>query len=743
MLPFEREADGMYKKIDTVCPYCASGCVMTATVDPEKNQIIEVKGSKRGVNNEGRLCLKGLYGWDYLNDPQLLTRRILHPFIRKNGKGTPLVQVSWAEAIAYTASRLQAIIKEYGPDAVMCAGSARGPGNEAAYVTQKFMRAVIGTNNIDHCARVCHGASVAGLNQSVGEGAMSLSVPEIEDAEVIFNIGYNAPAAHPIVARRIVRAKKKGCKIICADPRLTETARIATIYLPLKGGTNMLLLNAMAYVIITENLVDHDFIEAHTTGFDDYVKEIAQEKYAPEAVAAATHLNADDIRRAARLFASSKHSVILWGMGITQFSQGVECVIACSNLCLMTGNYGHYASGVGPVRGQNNVQGTCDMGLLPNQFPGYQPVTDDAIRHKFEQAWGVSLPKKPGISLTRVPERVLREKDPQKRLHAYYIIGEDPAQSDPDLPEMRRTLRSLDFVAVQDIFFNKTCEYADVVFPATAWGEHYGVYSSCDRRFQLVRKLIEPQKDCKTDWEILCLLATAMGYPMHYHSTLEIWDEMRHLCPKFLGATYEKMIENHGIQWPCYREDPDDTGTQYLHKGGHFAHPDGKGHFYYYPYTPVKEKESPEFPFSLSTVREVGHYSVRTMTGNCRVLADLADEPGYITMNPDDCAALDIHKGDLVRVVSRRGETVTRCLPTSRVSPGATYMTYQWWLGACNELTSSALDPKSNTPEFKYCACRVEKIADQKKAEAELKKDYQQLRAQMGIAVTKGGEAHV
>ena len=331
---------------------------------------------------------------------------------------------------------------------------------------------------------------------------MSFSVPELEDAEVIFDIGYNAPVSHPLVARHIVRAKKKGCKIICVDPRLTETGRIATIYLPIKGGTNMLFLNAMAHVMVTEDLVDHDFIEKHTTGFADYAKEVAQDKYAPEAVAAATHLDPDDIRRAARLFASSKHTMTLWGMGITQFSQGVECVIACSNLSLMTGNYGHYATGVGPVRGQNNVQGTCDMGVLPNQYPGYQDVTDDEIRHKFEKAWGVSLPSHVGLPLTYVPDKVLREPDPKKRIHAYYIIGEDPAQSDPDLPEIRRTLSAIDLVIVQDIFFNKTCEYADVIFPATAWGEHNAVYTSCDRRFQRVRKLIEPQPGCKTDWEM-------------------------------------------------------------------------------------------------------------------------------------------------------------------------------------------------------------------------------------------------
>lgn len=479
---------------------------------------------------------------------------------------------------------------------------------------------------------------------------MSYSVPELEDAEVIFNMGYNAATSHPLVARRIVRAKKKGAKIICVDPRKTETARIADIFLQIKGGTNMLFLCSMAHVMVTEDLVDHEFIEAHTVGFEEYAREIADPKYAPEAVAEQTRLNPEDVRKAARLFASSKHTMTTWGMGVTQFSQGVECVIGCSNLALMTGNFGHYATGVGPVRGQNNVQGTCDMGVLPNVYPGYQKVTDPEVRAKFEKAWGVKLSDKNGSPLTHVPDKVLRESDSKKQIHAYYIIGEDPAQSDPDLPEIRETLSKIDLVVIQDIFFNKTSEYADVILPATAWGEHEAVYSSCDRRFQRVHKLVEPDPNLKTDWEILCLIATAMGYPMHYNNTEEIWNEMISLAPKYTGATYEKLEANYGIQWPCYSADPEDKGTQYLHKDAVFNKPDGKGRFFFFPFTPVKEKETAEYPLSLSTVREVGHYSVRTMTGNCRLLRSLADEPGFIQMNPEDCEALGIKDGELVRV---------------------------------------------------------------------------------------------
>ncbi|WP_251439781.1 formate dehydrogenase subunit alpha [Veillonella intestinalis] len=725
-----------YEKIVTVCPYCGSGCQIEFTVDKKANRIIEAKGAP-GRTNEARLCLKGFYGWDYLNDPQILTRRITSPMIRKGGKGSPLEPVSWEEAIEFTAERLKAIIKEYGPDSVMAAGSARGPGNEAGYMTQKFMRAVIGTNNVDHCARICHAASVAGLKQTIGEGAMSLSVPEIEDAEVILNIGYNGATSHPIVARRIVKAKAKGAKIICADPQISETARIADIHLQQKGGTNLLLLNALAYTIVEEGLVDEEFVNNYVNGYEEFAPKLAG--YAPEAVAAQVGVPAEQIRAAARLYASSKHSVILWGMGITQFSQGVDSVAACSNLAMLTGNYGRYATGVGPVRGQNNVQGTCDMGVLPNEYPGYQDVTDDAIREKFEKAWGVKLSPTVGLKLTQVPEQVLEETDPKKQIHAYYIIGEDPAQSDPHLEELREAFQKIDLIIVQDIFMNRTSEYADVLLPATAWGEHDAIYTCCDRGFQRVRKVIEPPAGVKTDWEILCLLATAMGYPMHYNNTKEIWDEMRMLAPKFTGATYEKIEALGSVQWPCYDESMEDTGTMYLHKDGHFATADGRGNLVFHDYQPVKEEVDDEYPLSFCTVREVGHYSARTMTGNCRMLRQLEDEPGWIAMNPKDCEALGVEQGDLVRVRSRRGSLITRCLPTERAKEGATYMTYQWWIGACNELTNGVLDPKSKTPEYKYCACRVEKLDNQAEAEEYVKSQYALIRAKMGIEKAGAG----
>ncbi|MDR1920694.1 MAG: formate dehydrogenase subunit alpha [Candidatus Adiutrix sp.] len=718
------------EKILSTCVYCGAGCQILFTVDKEKNKILEATGAN-GVTNQGKLCLKGRYGWDFLNDPQILTKRLTGPLLRKNGRNSPLEPCSWEEAVGFVARRLTEIKKEYGPDSMLVTGSARGPGNEANYVTQKFVRAVLGSNNVDHCARICHAASVAGLLVSLGSGAMSLSVPEIEDAKVIFNIGYNGPDSHPIVARRIVRAKQKGAALIVADPRRTETARISDLHLQLKGGSNLALVNALGHVIIEEKLLDKTFIEAHTKGFEEY-RELVK-RYSPESTESITGLKPGDVRKAARIYASTKNSVILWGMGVCQFSQGVDVVKSLANLALMTGNFGHSSTGVGPVRGQNNVQGACDMGALPNYFPGYQSVTDKEAREKFEKAWGVKLPDKPGITLTRVPEFVLHPPTPEKKLRAYWVFGEDPAQSDADLSEMRETLHALDLVIVQDIYMNKTAEFADVVLPATSWGEHEGVYSACDRSFQRIRKVLEPPKGVLTDWEIFSRVSTAMGYPMKYKNTEEIWNELIGLCPSFYGATYQKIEKFGAIQWPCRDRNDADRGTSFLHKDGKFATKDGKGVFTAVDWHAPVEVEDQEYPVTLSTVREVGHYSVRTMTGNCRTLRNLEDEPGWVQMNPELCKDLDVKHGELVKLSSRRGFCFSRCFPTERVKKDAVYMTYQWWIGACNELTIGKLDPVSNTPEYKYCACRVEKVEDQNEAERYIKSEYSSIKARMGV----------
>ena len=559
-----------------------------------------------------------------------------------------------------------------------------------------------------------------------------MGVDEIADAKLILDFGYNGADSHPIVHRQIIKAKQKGCQIICVDPRRIEAARIADIHLQLKGGTNLALVNALANVIIKEELTDKAFIERHTSGFETILPTI--EKYTPEYAESITGVKAEDIRKAARMYANAESAMILYGMGVCQFGQAVDVVKGLANLALMTGNFGKPASGIGPVRGQNNVQGACDMGALPNSFPGYQNVELLRAHMRFEELWDTQLSDKIGLQLSRVPEKVLEEKDPYKQIHGYYIFGEDPAQSDPDLQEIRETLEKLDFVVVQDIYMNKTCQFADAILPGTAWGEYDGVFSSCDRGFQRVRKVVEPIEGVLDDWEIISRVSSAMGYPMKYTNSEDIWEEVLMLCPDFAGATYEKLEAQGSVQWPVRKRRESDKGTRFLHKGGIFQSADGRGKFYATDWRAPYELENEEYPLSFTTVREVGHYSVRTMTGNCRMLSSLEDEPGWIQMNPADCKELGIKEGELVKVENKRGWCITRCLPTDRVMKGATYMTYQWWIGACNELTTGRnLDPVSKTPEYKYCNCRVVKMNDQKWAENYLLTEYRKLRETMGI----------
>ncbi|WP_145531735.1 formate dehydrogenase subunit alpha [Yersinia kristensenii] len=708
----------MHKAL-TVCPYCGSGCKINLLV--ENGKVVGAEGAN-GVTNQGELCLKGYYGWDFLNDTKLLTPRLKHPMIRRQ-KGGKLEAVSWDEAIEFASSKLRAIKEKYGPEAIMHTGSSRGPGNETNYVMQKFARAVTGSNNIDCCARVCHGPSVAGLQVTLGNGAMSNSICEIEDTKCILVFGYNAADSHPIVARRILKAKEKGAKVIVCDPRHIETARIADLWLPLKNGSNMALVNAFANVLITEELYDKDYVSRYTEGFDEYREIVA--KYTPEYVESITGLPAQTIRAAMRIYAAAPSATILWGMGVTQWGQGVDVVKGLSGLALLTGNLGRPNVGVGPVRGQNNVQGACDMGALPNMYPGYQAVTDPATLEKFAKAWGVpSLSNKIGYSLTDVPHKVKEGK-----IKANYVMGEDPLQTEPDLSMMREAFSELELLIVQDIFMTKTAAEADVIFPATSWGEHEGVYSAADRGFQRFEKAVEPQGDVKPDWEIISLMATALGYPMKYHNTKEIWDELRELCPLYYGATYEKMAGLGYIPWPCTTEDS--PGTPWLYAGNKFDRPGGKGLLFASEWRAPMELVDENYPLVLCTVREVGHYSCRSMTGNCSALQTLADEPGYVQISPQDADKMHLQDQQLVWVESRRGKVITRVSVSERINVGAVYMTYQWWIGACNELTLDHLDPISKTPEYKYCAVKLEAIADQTWAENYVQQEYSQLKARL------------
>ncbi|WP_432699926.1 formate dehydrogenase subunit alpha [Kluyvera cryocrescens] len=713
------------KKITSVCPYCGAGCKLKLVVDNGK--IIRAEAAD-GKTNQNELCLKGYYGWDFLNDTKLLTPRLTQPMIRyeKGGKFTP---VSWDEAIRYTAKRLGDIKAKFGPRAIMTTGSSRGTGNETNYVMQKFARGVLHTNNVDCCARVCHGPSVAGLQDVLGNGAMSNSIGDIENSRCLLVFGYNCADSHPIVARRVIKAKDKGAKIIVCDPRRIETARIADQHLQMRNGSNMALVNAFAHVLLEENLYDKEYVSRFTTGLDE-MREVVKD-YAPEAVEHLTGIPAQQVRQAMRTYAAAPSATIMWGMGVTQFGQAVDVVKGLASLALLTGNLGRENVGVGPVRGQNNVQGACDMGVLPNQFPGYQDVVDPAVREKFAKAWGIDaslMDDKVGVRITEVPHLALEGK-----VKAYYIMGEDPLQTEADLGLVRKGFEALDFVVVQDIFMTKTAEQADVLLPATSWGEHGGVFTCADRGFQRFEKAIEPTYNVKRDWEIISLLASEMGYPMHYDDNQQIWDEMRELCPLFYGVTYEKMGEMGHVQWPC--PTLDHPGTQYLYEDNQFATPDGKGHLFAAPWRAPAEIPDADFPLVLCTVREVGHYSCRSMTGNCAALQSLADEPGFVQINPTDAELLNIRDQQLVWVSSRRGKVISRANVSERINHGSVYMTYQWWIGACNELTQDNLDPISKTPETKYCAVKVEAIDDQNWAENYAQESYQSMKTRLKVAV--------
>ena len=553
---------------------------------------------------------------------------------------------------------------------------------------------------------------------------MSNAITEIDNTDLVFVFGYNPADSHPIVANHILNARRNGAKIIVCDPRRIETARIADMHLALKNGSNIALLNALGHVMIAENLYDAAFVAGRTEGFEEYRKIV--EGYTPESVESITGVSAAEIRQAARLYATAKTATILWGMGVTQFYQGVETVRALTSLAMLTGNLGKPHVGVNPVRGQNNVQGACDMGALPDIYPGYQSVRVPEYREKFARAWGVeTLPEEPGYRISELPHRVAHGE-----VRAAYIMGEDPLQTDAELPAVRQAFADMELVIVQDIFMTKTAAAADVILPSTSWGEHEGIYTAADRGFQRFFKAVEPKWDLKTDWQIISEISTRMGYPMHYDNTQQIWDELRHLCPGYLGATYEKIGELGYIQWPCRDESEADQGTSYLFKE-RFDTPNGLAQFYTCDWVAPIDKVTEEFPMVLSTVREVGHYSGRSMTGNCAALVALADEPGYAQINTADAERLGIEDNALVWVTSRKGRVITRAQVSDRPNKGAVYMTYQWWIGACNELVTENLSPITKTPEYKYCAVRVESIADQHAAEQYVIDEYDALKARL------------
>jgi formate dehydrogenase alpha subunit len=672
--------------VTTICPYCGVGCQLQLEVKGER--IVASRPDPDGPANHGQACVKGRYGIaEFVHHPERLTA----PLIRKNGE---LRQASWEEALEVVAKRLG----KYPPDQVAVIASAKCT-NEENYVMQKLARAVLGTNNIDHCARLCHAPSVAGLAQSFGSGAMTNSIREIGDAACILAVGTNTTEAHPVIALEVVRAARGGAKLIVASPRRIDLCRFASLWLQHTPGTDVALFMGMMRVMVDEELFDSAFVKDRCENFDAFKESLAAFDLA--FVEQVTRVPKDKIVQAARMFASNRPASILYSMGITQHSHGTDNVLAISNLAMLTGNIGKPSTGVNPLRGQNNVQGACDMGALPNVYSGYQAVSNPDIRRKFESAWGCSLPSSPGLTLPEMMEGAYR-----KDIKAMYIVGENPALSEADAQHVEKALAQLEFLVVQDIFLSETAKFADVVLPAASFAEKDGTFTNTERRVQRVRKAIEPIGNAKPDWWIVCQIAQRLGAKgFDYAHPSEIMEEIRKLTPSYGGITYQRL-ENGSLQWPCPSEDH--PGTPILHVNVFVR---GKGRFVPLKYVPPREMPDEEYPLILTTGRSLYHYHTGTMTRKVTGL-NIIEPEGVIEISPEDASQLGIAQDDKIRISSRRGEIITKAKVTKALPPGVVFMTFHFTESAANILTNPKLDPVCKTPELKVSAVKVEKLPD-------------------------------
>jgi len=672
------------REVKTICTYCGVGCGIFLGIRGQK--IVSVRGDRENVVNRGRLCVKGRYGFEFINHPQ----RLKTPLIRKNGVLQP---ASWEEALSFVARKLT----RYKGESFAALSSAKCT-NEENYIMQKFTRAVMQTNNIDHCARLCHAPSVAGLSQSFGSGAMTNSISEIEDTNCILAIGTNTTSAHPVIAYYIKSAVRKGTALIVANPKEIDLCEISHIFLQHRPGTDVALLMGMAKIIVEQKLYDRDFIYERCENFEAFIESL--NTFNPDFVEKITGVPSNRLIEAAVTYATRKPGMIFYAMGITQHTHGTDNVLATSNLALLTGNVGKPSSGVNPLRGQNNVQGACDMGALPNVYPGYQKVDIPQIQKKFEQAWGYSLPLQPGLTHVEIFDAIH-----QGKIKALYQMGENPALSEANANHVREALKRIDFLVVQDIFLTETAEYAHVVFPAASFAEKDGTFTNTERRVQRVRKAIQPVGESIPDWQIVCELARSMGASgFDFTHPSQIMYEINHLTPSYAGINYDRL-EKDGIQWPC--PGVDSEGTPILHTD-FFATSTGKGKFIPLEYKPSYELPDDEYPLILTTDRSLYHFHTSTMTrkGKLTVLRDHE----LVEINPEDAKKLGVEDGEMVRVLSRRGEVKAKIKVTETSQKGVVSMTFHFAESPTNLLTSSALDPVAKIPETKVCAIKIEKI---------------------------------
>jgi len=669
--------------ITTTCIYCGVGCQLDLHVRDGK--VVSVTPGKTGPG-EGKLCIKGWSAHEFIHHPDRLTK----PLIREAGG---FREATWDEALDLVAYRLTEIRNTHGPDALGFFSSAKAT-NEENYLFQKMARAAVGTNNVDHCARLCHASTVTGLVAAFGSGAMTNSQEDVEQSDVIFVIGSNTSEQHPLIARRIIKAANAGAKLIDADPREIPLCEYATVYLQHRPGTDVALLNAMMNVIITEGLNDEKFINERTEGFESLKETVLM--YTPEKASVITGVPEEKIVEAARLFGKAASASIFFSMGITQHTTGVDNVKSCANLAMLTGNMGRPGTGVNPLRGQNNVQGACDMAALPDYLPGYQSPQNGDVRERFREVWGVEPPMETGLTLTEMVNHC------GERIKAIFVMGENPMLSDPDLNHAEEQLRSLDFLSVSDIFMSETAELADVVLPACSFAEKDGTYTATDRRVQRVRKAVEPIGDSKPDWWIIQELSRRMGYDMSYGSPLEIMDEVALVAPIYGGVSFSRL-ESEDLRWPC--RDAGHPGTRILHQG-RFSR--GRGVFHAVEYRPPAEEPDDDYPYTLTTGRLLFHWHTGTMTRRSETLTDQVNE-AYMEINPVDAEALGIEEEDTVRVSSRRGSIELKADVTPRIRPGTVFIPFHYAEAAANRLTNNALDPDAKIPEYKVCAVKIEK----------------------------------
>jgi formate dehydrogenase (NADP+) alpha subunit len=672
------------REVKTICPYCGVGCNIILGI--RGNKIVNVKGDPENSVNKGNLCVKGRFGYGFINHPNRLT----NPLIKRNEE---FEEVKWDEAFDFIAQNLLNYIK----NGFAAISSARCT-NEDNYVLQKFTRVLMGTNNIDNCARSCHAPSVAGLAQSMGSGAMSNSIDEIANANCIFSIGTNITETYPVIGMRVIEAVQNGTKLIVADPRKIPIAKHAHIFLNHESGTDVALLMGMMRVILDEELMDLDFINKRCENFENFKESLNE--FHVEHVEEITGVPKKKIIEAAKLYASHKPASILYSLGITEHSHGTDNVFALSNLGLLTGNVGKPSTGVNPLRGQNNVQGSCDMGCLPDVYPGYQKVDVPRISEKFEKFWDCKLDKSPGLT---IPDMIGVSN--KEKVKALYIMGENPVLTEPDSSNIIRSLKKLDFLIVQDIFLTETAKLADVILPACSFAEKDGTFTNAERRVQIIRKAIEPIGKSNPDWWIICQIAKRLdGKGFDFNNPSEIAKEIASVTPIY-GGIYHERLEKIGIQWPC--QDQNDNGTPILHKN-QFSTENGKGKFIPLHFIPPAEVSDNEYPFILTTGRSLYHYHTSTMTGMVKGLKKLYNHD-FVKMNPIDASNLGIQDGDLVLVTSRRGKVKAMLKVTEESPKGVIFMTFHFSETSTNLLTNPAMDPISKTPEFKICAVRVEK----------------------------------